>query len=125
MTEGLLLRRSVVWYRVVNDLCSRRGAGRRIRSRTGVRAELRGQESNLHCWIQRPASFRWTTPKRFFRRLGGDRTLASPGKSRVRYLYATSLCAAHTFPVPPVRSAVATRPTSSEQLHLIMTKNHV
>ena len=27
-------------------------------------AQLRGQESNLHCWSQKPASCRWTTPNR-------------------------------------------------------------
>lgn len=74
---------------------------------------FRGQGSNLHCWVQRPASCRWTTPDRDLnlRRLGGDRTLASPGKSRVRCRYATSLLSVggtqgiRTL-IPPVKSRV-------------------
>ena len=46
----------------------------------------------MHSWLKRPVSFvRRPRIVKLFRRLGGDRTLASPVKSRVRYRYATSL----------------------------------
>ena len=105
-------RSPVVWRRVVKEPCPRARADESVPAAANRRGSFGGRDRTCIAGFrgQRPA-FRRPRIELRVRRPGGDRTLASPGKSRVRCRYASSLLSrggtqgSRTL-IPPVKSRV-------------------